>query len=93
VGFITSNILYIFLPFAIYRSAPWKLPIWTNLPVMGLVILNLILIVPISLFTAHLGFLGLQPIAIEQIAIIWVIMLVTSAIVIIANKIIEKVFF
>lgn len=65
VNFITSNILYIFLPFAIYRSDPWKLPIWTNKPVTIIIIVNIILLVPLSLFTKYLGFMGLQAIPIK----------------------------
>jgi Na+-transporting NADH:ubiquinone oxidoreductase subunit NqrD len=93
VNFITSNIVYIFLPFAIYRSDPWKLPIWTNLPVMGLVILNIVLLVPMSLFTGDFSFLGMVEVAVPQMVIIWVVMLVTAGIVVVVNKLIEKVFF
>jgi cation-transporting ATPase 13A3/4/5 len=93
VNFITSNILYIFLPFAIYRSEPWKLPIWTNKPVMGIIALNFLLLVPLSLLTSHMGFLSLQPISTSDILVIWGIMLVTSAIVLAVNRILERVFF
>lgn len=93
MNFITSNIVYIFLPFAIYRGDPWKLPIWTNLPVMGLVILNIILLLPMSLLSGDFSFLGIVEVAVPQIIIVWVIMLVTAAIVIVVNKLIEKIFF
>lgn len=93
VNFITSNIVYIFLPFAIFRSLPWKLPIWTNYPVMAIIIFNIILLLPISVFPDDFAFLGIEPIPIGRMLVIWVMMLATSALVFGVNKVIEKVFF
>ena len=93
VNFITSIIVFALLPLAIYRSSPWKLPIWTNLPVTIVVIGNILLILPISFFTSNLGFFGLKPIGRSEISVIWLIMLGTSVIVILMNNALEKYFF
>ena len=93
VNFITSIITFALLPIAIYRSSPWKLPIWTNLPVTIVVIVNILLILPISYFTSDLGFFGLKPIGRSEISVIWIIMLGTSIIVIFMNIAIENYFF
>jgi hypothetical protein len=93
IGFITSVILNIALPFAIYQSTPWKLPMWKNAFLMALIIINIIMIVPISILTSRFSFLGLQHIEVEQIMVIWAIMLSTAAVAILYSKAIEKYYF
>lgn len=60
INFITSNLEYTFLPIAIYRSSPWKLQIFTNIPVTILIIVNIIVIFFISFFSSGFGFLDIQ---------------------------------
>lgn len=92
LNFLTSNILYITLPFAIYRSSPWKLPIWTNKPVIGVVILNVLLLLPICYLTSYLSAFSIQPIGRNEITIVIGIMLIAFAVVLAVNKIIERIF-
>jgi hypothetical protein len=93
VTFISFNIMYIFLPFSIYQSSPWKLSIWKNWPLAILIIANIVLLVPISFMTDRMEILGMKAVGTVEIIVIWIIMLVTTAGSIAFNKYIERYYF
>lgn len=63
INFLIEVLEYTLLPIIIFRSSPWKEPIYQNIPLLVLIIINIVLIVPIFFETANLSFLDLLPIA------------------------------
>jgi hypothetical protein len=76
VNFLIIVLEYTLLPVMIYRSSPWKEPIYQNVALTVLIIINIALIVPIFFETASLSFLDLQPIAQGPAAVIFIITLI-----------------
>ena len=63
------------LALLLYRSKPWKQPIWKNKPLFLTISINTILIVGVSLFTSGLSGLGIQPIGATETVVVWLIIL------------------
>lgn len=90
INFLMSVLFYSSLPLFVYRSSPWKEPIYKNIPLISLVLINIFLIIPIYFFTSQLSFLDLQPIGIYYAGIILAIIGGSCVVCGIANLIIEK---
>jgi hypothetical protein len=60
VNFLITTLQFTFLPIFIHRSSPWKEPIYKNIALSVLILINIALIIPIYLFTPYFSFLDLQ---------------------------------
>jgi hypothetical protein len=76
--FLAGNVLYVLLAVIIYKGQPWKQPIRKNRPLLIFIIVDLVLIVVISLLTAELSVLEIEPISLFEVAVVTSIMLATS---------------
>ena len=92
-NFIAANIIYILLSLVLYKSRPWKQPIWNNKPLFSIILINAVLLILISLFNGHMSFLDIQPIATLPLLIIWLVILLTGALCIAYNLFLEKIVF
>ena len=92
-NFIAANITYVLLSLVLYKSKPWKQPIWNNKPLFAIIIINAMLIILISLFNEHMSLLDIQPIGTTSVLIIWLIILLTGALCIAYKLILEKIVF
>lgn len=81
------------LAFFIYKSAPWKQPIWTNRPLFIVLAINIALILVISFTTDSLSDLEFQPIATTQVLVVYVIMIMTGIVCAAFNIILDKLCF
>lgn len=59
VNFLIVILHSTLLPIMVYRGSPWKEPIYKNVALTVLIIINIVLIVPIFFQTASLSFLDL----------------------------------
>lgn len=55
MNFIAANLSYIALALFIYKSKPWKQPVWTNKPLFVVILVNTVLIIIISFITDKLS--------------------------------------
>ena len=92
-NFISANIIYVLLSLVLYKSKPWKQPVWNNKPLFVIILINAVLIIMISLFNSHMSFLDIQPIAATPMLIIWLIILFTGALCVAYNLVLEKIVF
>ena len=81
------------LALILYKSAPWKQPIWKNKFLSGIILLNAVLIVGVSFLTGSLSWLGVQKMGNVEMLVIWGIMLTTCLACYGYNLVLEKVCF
>ena len=85
--------VYIVLAVVLYKSKPWKRPIWRNKILSFFLCINIIGIVLISFFTSSLEDWKIQSIGLIQVGVIWAIMIVSGLICAAYNMILERVCF
>ena len=93
LNFLTANVLYISLPFFIYRGWPWKCPIYQNRALIILIGVNAVLLVGIGLATSHLGAVDVVSIAIPQVLLAFAIMLAATILVGLYSHALQWLFF
>ena len=87
VLFLISVLYYISLSFLLYRGSPWKKPIYRNILMTLLIVLNIVLIIVIFFTTEKHSWIDLVKIDKEKAAIVLAITLITNITLFFYNKV------
>jgi uncharacterized membrane protein len=90
IMFVAKILALIFMAVTVYRSSPWKEPIYRNILLTVLLVLNFIVMFFLFFGTSSLAMLRVVPIANNKMGVCLAIMLVTAGINWVFNYLIER---
>lgn len=90
INFLITVLEFSVLPFFIFRSSPWKEPIYKNWPLTVLILINIALIIPIYFFTSSFSIIDMQTIGKSYAGVVLAITGGGCLLCGIANWVIEK---